>query len=177
MIMVTNLLASLLLLFLLPPTLQDRLRSQPQQQQQQQPAATSSGGNNTAADVAVSSSSSSSLDPRTERRLRERWDAFVESRSRPVAIDPALSSPEEVHAVAGKDLYLSCGLTRPLAGRLRISFLRLADLNLLSVGRRMHTPDTRIQVLHSEVEAPRYVRTTTVHGFPTLNLNLKCNIL
>ncbi len=63
-----------------------------------------------------------------------------EERTRPVTVDPLLSSPSEVHAVAGKDLYLSCGLSRPLTGRARVSFLRLADLNLV---RNLHRCSSR----------------------------------
>ena len=152
--MVAHLLATVLL-FLLVPTTHQGHQSPGRREAHAAIDDDNSPVNSTTTTSTDDASPPSMSDPRTERRLRERWDAFVRSRSSPVAIDPALSSPERVDAVAGKDLYLSCGLSRPLAGRLRISFLRLSDLNLLSVGRKMHTPDPRIEVLHSEVEAPR----------------------
>ena len=73
------------------------------------------------------------VDLQTEERLRERWNLFMSERTKQLAFVDDLSSPEEVHVVAGKDLYLSCGFNRPLNGRLKISFMRLKDFQLLSV--------------------------------------------
>jgi hypothetical protein len=93
-----------------------------------------------------------------EERLRERWDEFMAAHSKPLAFDETLSSPASVAVVAGKDLRLTCGLTRPLTGRQRISFIRQSDTTasallgpeglalLLSVGESMNSQDARLEV-------------------------------
>jgi len=61
----------------------------------------------------------------------------------------ASSSPAAVAVAAGQDLMLTCAVSRVLTGRLRVSFMRLKDLALLSVGDRRHAPDPRVAVLRS----------------------------
>ena len=101
-----------------------------------------------------SSSASSGMDSRTEQRLRDRWNAFMSERTKPVEFVMEHSSPRTVHAVEGKPLFLSCAFNRELTGKLRVSFMRIRDIALLSVGRKLHLPDPRIEVINKP-EAPR----------------------
>ena len=90
------------------------------------------------------------VDLQTEERLRERWNQFMSERTKQVEFVSALSSPSQIYVIRDKDLYISCGLNRPLNGRLKISFMRLSSFSLLSVGTKLHTPDPRVEVINNE---------------------------
>lgn len=94
------------------------------------------------------------LDLLTEERLRERWNKFMLERTRPMAFNNSITSPSQIHTVRDKSLFLSCGFNRELTGRLRISFMRIQDLNLLAVSKKLHSPDPRIEIINSP-ESPQ----------------------
>ena len=90
------------------------------------------------------------VDLQTEERLRERWNQFMSERTKQIQFEAGLSSPSQIFVIRDKDLYISCGLNRPLNGRLKLSFMRLAGFSLLSVGTKLHTPDPRVEVINTK---------------------------
>eukprot|EP00094_Tigriopus_californicus_P003829 TCALIF_03685-PA protein Name:"Similar to Dscaml1 Down syndrome cell adhesion molecule-like protein 1 homolog (Mus musculus)" AED:0.20 eAED:0.34 QI:0/-1/0/1/-1/1/1/0/379 len=94
------------------------------------------------------------LDLLTEERLRERWNKFMLERTRPMEFNNSITSPQQIHTVRDKSLFLSCGFNRELTGRLRISFMRIQDLNLLAVSKKLHSLDPRIEIINS-LESPQ----------------------
>ncbi len=88
------------------------------------------------------------VDPEAEERLRERWTAFIAETNRKLAFDLNVSSPLEVAAVEGRDLFLVCAFTKPLR-RHKISFMRLRDFSLLYIGRHKHTPEKKFTLVSS----------------------------
>ncbi|CAB4058328.1 unnamed protein product [Lepeophtheirus salmonis] len=84
-------------------------------------------------------------------KLKERWNAFLEKRGREIAFD-STSSSLNITSVAGKDVYLTCALNKPIRGKYKISLMRLRDLNLLAVDKSLHTKDPRMEILKSSLE-------------------------
>ena len=73
-----------------------------------------------------------------EKRLRDRWKAFLAEATKEISFDHKLSSPTIVTAITNRDLIITCATNRPLRGQYRLSFIRLKDFSLLFVGERRH---------------------------------------
>ena len=73
-----------------------------------------------------------------EKRLRDRWKAFMAEATKEISFDHRLSSPSVVTAITNRDLLITCATNRPLRGQYRLSFIRLKDFSLLFVGERRH---------------------------------------
>ena len=103
-------------------------------------------------DVVIAGPDNKAGSTAAERRLRDRWNAFVAERNRPLAFDNSSTSADQIDVIRGKDIFLTCAFNRPLTGPLKISFVRLSDLNLIAVGNRLHLPDARVSIFASEGE-------------------------
>jgi len=73
-----------------------------------------------------------------ERRLRDRWKAFLAEATKEIHFNRSTSSPKNVTAIANRDLLITCTINRPIRGQYRLSFIRLKDFSLLFVGERRH---------------------------------------
>ena len=73
-----------------------------------------------------------------EKRLRDRWKAFLAEATKEISFDQVSSSPKLVTAITDRDLLITCATNRPLRGQFRLSFIRLKDFSLLFVGERRH---------------------------------------
>ena len=82
-----------------------------------------------------------------EQRLRDRWNAFVAERNKPLAFDDTRTSLNTIEVVRGKDLFITCAFDKPLTGAYKLSFMRLNDLSLIAVGSKMHMEDARMSTL------------------------------
>ena len=72
-----------------------------------------------------------------EKRLRDRWKAFMAEATKEISFDHRLSSPSVVTAITNRDLLITCATNRPLRGQYRLSFIRLKDFSLLQIYRML----------------------------------------
>ena len=73
-----------------------------------------------------------------EKRLRDRWKAFLAEATKKIDFDQQYSSSSIVTAITNRDLLITCATNRPLRGQYRLSFIRLKDFSLLFVGESRH---------------------------------------
>lgn len=85
----------------------------------------------------------------SQERLRERLTEFMVESSKQLSFDVNASSSAHVTAIADRDAFVTCAVTKPLR-RHKLSFFRLKDYSLLFVGRHPHITDKRFSVLVSD---------------------------